>query len=421
MIDEIQEVSVGENKNWLALIKSAFPALKYRNYKLYFTGQLISLIGTWLQIVAQGWLVLTLTHSAFWIGTIAALSTLPILVFSLFGGVIVDRFPKRKIIIFTQSMEMIFAFLLGILAILHIINITQIAIIAFLNGIVVAIDLPARQTFMNDIVEKRDLPSAIALNSGLYNSARIIGPSVAGLLIALVGVGGAFIANGLSFLAVIIALLSMNIQDVSNSSNPNPLKAIKEGIQYSFSNQYISILLVYTCVVSIFGWSFITILPYITSKTFGAGVSELGNFYAAFGAGALVAMVIISGFFKKIKPFVFITAGGFMFITGLLLFTFTNNILLALPLLFITGLGLILQFSTINSSIQNLAEDHVRGRVISIYTLMFAGMSPIGNFQIGYLSDHIGSSSAIRIGALISAAVLIFMLYKDGKIRHLKF
>lgn len=419
IVDESQEISVGE-KNLIEKLFSPFPALSHRNYKLYFVGQLISLIGTWLQIVAQGWLVLTLTNSVYWIGVIAALGSLPILIFSLFGGVIVDRFPKRKILYVTQSAEMILAFILGFLTIFHLVNVTQIAVIAFLTGVVVAIDLPARQTFMNEIVEKENLPSAIALNSGLYNSARIIGPSIAGLLIALFGTGGAFIINGISFLAVIAALFYMDVKDASFSIHPHPISAIKDGLKYSFSNPVISILLIYVGFVSIFGWSFITILPYVADKIFKSGVTGLSHLYAAFGLGALMAMIIVSAFYKKIKPVIFIVLGGIMFVLGLILFSFTNNFVIALQLIFITGFGLILQFSTINSTIQYKADDHVRGRVMSIYTLMFAGMSPIGNFQIGYLSDHLGVSYAIRIGGLICGIMLIFILIKDNKIKNLK-
>ena len=208
-VSEIEATVPTQTNSWLKKIAATFPAIQSRNYKLYFTGQLISLIGTWLQIVAQGWLVLKLTNSVFMIGLIAALSTLPSLVFTLFGGVIVDRFLKRKILLITQSFSMALAMILGVLTILHLITVWQIGLLAFLLGLVAAVDAPARQAFVPEIVNKEQLPSAIALNSGAFNSARVIGPGIAGILIAIIGTGGAFLINGISYIAVIIALLKI--------------------------------------------------------------------------------------------------------------------------------------------------------------------------------------------------------------------
>src|SRR3989338_469332 len=201
IISESQELSLGESRKWVQRIKTAFPALKYKNYRLYFVGQLVSFIGSWLQNVAQGWLVWQLSQSAFWVGTIAALNHIPILLFALFGGVIVDRVNRKKLIMLTQIAFMLLAFILGILTITKTVTIWHIALISFLTGIVVALDNPARQSFVVDIVGKEDLHSAVALNSSVFNGARIIGPAAAGVLIAIVGTGGAFIINGVSFLA----------------------------------------------------------------------------------------------------------------------------------------------------------------------------------------------------------------------------
>ena len=211
ILHESQDISIGGNYSWVTRLKSAIPAFQNRNYKLYFFGQLISLTGTWLQVVAQGWLVLKLTNSAYYLGLIAALSTLPSLFLTMFGGVIVDQFPKRRILILTQTSSMILAFVLGFLTVFKIITVWEIGIIAFLLGVVNAIDAPARQSFVPEIVNKEQLASAIALNSSMFNAARVIGPSLAGILIALIGTGGAFIVNGVSYIAVIIALLSMKI------------------------------------------------------------------------------------------------------------------------------------------------------------------------------------------------------------------
>jgi len=411
ILNENNKTGSDLQQNWRTKIIKIFPALKSRNYRLYFFGQLISLIGTWLQIVAQGWLVLKLTNSAFLIGLVAAVATLPTLLFSLFGGILVDRLPKRKILLFTQSASMILAFILGILTVINIINIWEILFLAFLLGVVTAIDTPARQAFAVEMVGKEDLPSAISLNSGIFNSARVIGPSVAGFLIAVIGVGGAFLINALSYIAVIIALLNMRVANVTHKTHPNPFLAIKEGISYTAKHPIIKTLLIFAGVTSIFGWSYTTIFPYIAAHTFGVGAAGLGYLYAATGMGALLASFIVSIFAKKINTITFILGGNSLFAAGIILFSFTSNIFIAFPLLFLAGFGLLSQFSMMNTTIQTLVKDKYRGRVMSIYTIMFLGLAPLGNLQIGYISEHFGTGFAIRVGAIITFlfGVLIFV------------
>ncbi|MCL5071362.1 MAG: MFS transporter [Actinobacteria bacterium] len=412
--DESPELSVGEQKEWTKKIFKVFPALANRNYQFYFTGQLVSLIGTWLQIVAQGWLVLKLTNSAFLIGLVAAVAMLPTLLFSLFGGVIVDRFPKKKILIFTQISSMILAFSLGFLTVINIITLWEIIVLAFLLGVVNAIDAPARQAFVVEMVGKEDLPSAISLNSGIFNGARVIGPSLAGFLIAVFGVGGAFILNGISYVAVISALLIMKVTSIVHETHPNPFHAIKEGISYSVAHPIVRTLLIFAGVTSIFGWSYTTILPYITEHTFHMEATGLGYLYAASGIGSLVATVVISMFSKKINALVFILGGNTIFALGVILFSFTSNVLFALLFLFLAGFGLILQFSMMNTTIQTLIEDRYRGRVMSIYTIMFLGLAPLGNLEIGFLSEHFGTGFAIRFGAVITFLFgMLVYLYRN--------
>lgn len=395
-----------------------FPAIKNSNYRLYFTGQMISITGTWLQIVAQGWLVLKLTNSAFMIGLVAAVAALPTLLFSLFGGVIVDRFPKRKILIFTQSSAMILALILGFLTLAGIINIWEIIVLAFLLGMVMAIDAPARQAFVVEMVGKEDLPSAIALNSGIFNGARVIGPSVAGFLIALVGVGGAFIINGVSYVAVVFALFLMHLSSSPRHSKANPILAIKEGITYSMRHPIIRTLLIFAGITSIFGWSYSTILPYIVEHTFGIGAEGLGYLYAASGVGALAGTVVVSAFSKKASSLAFILVGNALFAIGAILFSFTSNLFFGLAFLFLLGFGLLLQFSTINTVIQSMVEDKYRGRVMSIYTIMFLGLLPLGNLQIGFFSEHFGTGFAIRLGAVITFLFGVMVYLSRSRIRE---
>lgn len=401
IIDESQEISVGEVPDWFRKLTSFFPALRNKNYRLYFMGQLVSLIGTWLQIVAQGWLVLELTNSVLLIGLVAAVSTLPTLLFSLFGGVIVDRFNKQKIIIFTQSASMILALILGLLTVFKIINVWQIMTLAFLLGVVNAVDMPARQAFVVEMVGKPDLASAIALNSGIFNGARVIGPSIAGILIGLVGTGGAFILNGASYLAVILALFYIKARAVIHKSHPHPLLAIKDGISYSYGHPKIFSLLALTSAVAVFGWSYTTVLPVIAKQTFHLDATGLGYLYAAAGLGAILATILVSAYANKVNPILFIVGGNTLFAIAIFAFTMTSNLFLAYIFLFFAGLGILSEFATINTTIQHLVEDRFRGRVMSIYSLVFVGLFPLGNFQIGFLGEHFGVLNAIRVGAVI--------------------
>lgn len=401
------EISVGEAPGWTDKFFSLFPAFRKRNYKLYFAGQLTSTIGTWLQIVAQGWLVLQLTNSAFLIGVVAAVSTLPSLFFSLIGGVVVDRFSKKRVLLFTQASSMVLAFILGILTIFNVINVLEIIILAFLLGLVSAVDAPARQAFAVETVGKEDLASAIALNSATFNGARVIGPSIAGFLIVVFGTGGAFVINGISYLAIIVALLFIRVKVKLPQTHPHPFRAIKEGVSYGFSHPIIRIFLLLTAITSVFGWSYATIMPIIARNIFHLGAAGLGYLYAASGMGALLGAVIVSAFSKKVSPLFFILGGNFLFVFSIIGFTFTSQAIFALPFLFVAGLGLLLQFSTMNTTIQRLVEDKYRGRVLSLYVTMFMGFFPFGNFQIGFFTEHFGSSFAIRLGATI---VFIFGL-----------
>lgn len=414
IIGESQEITLGESPLLVKKIYTLFPALQNKNYFIFFITSLVSLIGSWLQIVAEGWLVLQMTNSAFWVGMVAALSTLPILLFSLFGGVIIDRMPKKNILVFTQSAAMFLAFVYGFLTVFHVINIFEISVLAFLLGVVSAIDMPARQSFIPKVVDSKDLGSAIALGSGAFNAARVIGPSVAGILIALTGSGGAFILNGISYIPVILALYYMSVHEVIPYEHPAPFKAIKQGIVYVARHPVIRTLLILTGITSIFGWSYSTMMPVIAKNTFHLDASGLGYLYAAGGLGAMVATVIVSSLSKKNLSVFFIFGGNVVFTIGIILFTFTTNLFIALFLLALVGVGLLSQFTTLNTTIQHMVTDEVRGRVMSIYTLIFIGFLPFGNFEIGFLSEHFGTQIAIRIGAVVvlASGIIFFMMRK---------
>lgn len=413
-----KESVIKKNPKVIVLFLNAFPAFRSRNYQLYFSGQLTSLIGTWLQIVAMGWLVLKMTNSAFLIGLITALGSLPSLFFTLFGGVLIDRFPKKKILFITQSAAMVLAFILGILTVFQLINIWEIGVIAFLLGTVAAIDIPARQAFVSELVTKDQLSSAIALNSATFNAARVIGPGIAGLLIAWIGTGGAFLINALSYIAVIAALILIKTENKTAEIKTGTFTAIKEGLAYSFSHPVIRLLIIFTAVSSVFGWSYSTVMPLIAEKDFHMDASGLGYMYTAGGFGALMATLLIGIFSKKISSIYFIIGGNSLFSLSIIFFSYTSNLMTALILLFFAGFGLLSQFAMINTTIQRLVKSEFRGRVLSIYIFMFMGLTPLGNFEVGLLSEHMGTGFAIRFGAFIVFLFGILVYFYRGRLRR---
>jgi MFS family permease len=415
-VPEIAEVSAGSNAR-LSNRFLKFPALNNRNYRIFFLGQFLSVLGTWMQIVAQGWLVLQLTDSPFTIGLIAALATTPSLLFALFGGVVVDRFNKKRILYVTQSANMVLALLLGILAISGNISLTVIGTIAFLMGTVNAVDAPARQSFVSVIVNKDQLASAIALNSGVFNAARAIGPAVSGILIATVGSGAAFIINGISYLALLIALSLIRYSETNKPAGTNPIEAIRRGISYAFTHPLIRVLILFTGVLSIFGWSYSTLLPLVAKTVFGVEAKGLGYMYTATGLGSLLATYFVGAYSKKLSPSTFVIAGNLLFGISLLLFSLTNSLMASLPLLFFIGMGLLSQAATMNTLIQTVVRNEYRGRVMSLYVLMFLGMAPLGNFEIGFITEHLSLRLALIINSLVIMASGLFLYSYRHRIR----
>lgn len=394
-----------------------FPALASSNYRYYFIGQLVSLAGTWLQLVAEGWLVLQMTHSALWVGIIAAIGNVPVLLLSLFAGVIVDRVDRKKLLFMTQVSSMILALILGFLTIMKMINLFELSLLAFLLGVINTIDMPARQAFMTEISEKEQLPSVIALNSSMFNGARVLGPSIAGALIALWGPGGAFTVNGISYLAAILALIAIKPQRKLKMINTSPLRAIKDGIVYVKNHPIIKALMIYAAVLSVFGWAYTTILPVIVKTVYLKDAAVLGFLYAASGLGAVLGAITLSVFSRKISASRFIFGGSLIFIISLFLFTFANSLNLAYFFMFFTGYGLVMIFSTITTTIQQLTNDSYRGRVMSIYTLAFLGLAPLGSLQIGIIANYFSPQKAIQSGVVIVMLSGLILFKKRHAIR----
>ncbi len=394
-----------------------FPAFNQKNYQLYFIGQLVSLIGTWLHIVAEGWLALQLTHSALWVGIIAALNTLPILLFSLFAGAITDRYSNKKILYVTQTAAMIIAAMLGILTLTHTIRIWNMAILVFMMGITAVFDIPARQSFMTEMIEREYLSSALAINSGIFNGARAIGPAVAGIILAFIGPGGVFIINGLSFLGGIIAIYF--IQQVRHlpTDKTHPVQAIKRGLKYTYNHPHIKYLLLLVGATAIFGWSYGTIFPVIVETIYHRGAESLGYLHTFVGLGAVVAAVTISAFSQKLPIKLFVFGGTVLISVALIGFTFMNSLAFSYLFLFFLGFSLVIQFSTINSVLHHEIDDSVRGRVMSIFSFMSSGLMPLGSFEIGAVSEKLSPFWALRISAIILfvSGLTVYYFYSHRK------
>jgi len=397
---------------------NTFRSLKHRNFRLYWFGQMISLIGTWMQSMAQGWLVLRLSNSPFLLGVVGAFASLPIFFFSLPAGVLADRVKKRKLLIWTQTGAMILAFVLAFLTYTGLVRVWHVMILALCLGMVNAFDMPTRQSFVKEMVGKDDLLNAIALNSFMFNAARILGPAAAGILISLAGEAGCFFFNGLSFLAVISGLLLMRMQDlVFSDSNHTFLTSFKQGVSYVRGNKRVLALVIMVSAMSIFGFSYAVLMPVFARDIIKAGPSGLGFLMAAIGIGAITAGLGLASR-KGEEKLKYMRLGIFVFFISVFAFSFSNLLVLSLLLLVATGWGMISIIATCNTLLQEIIPDELRGRVMSFYTMMFMGTMPLGSFLAGALGQTLGVIWAVRIGSLVCLSISLF-LFKRFIQRHL--
>ena len=394
-------------------MKKIFSSLKHDNFRLFWFGQLFSLTGTWIQITAQGWLVFELTNSAFLLGIINAIAALPIMFFSLVGGVAADRLNKKHILIATQAFSMLFAFFLGVLVSLGIAQFWNIAVVVALLGFVNAFDVPARQSFVAEIVTRNDLNNAIALNSLLFNSARIIGPVVAGFLAGSLGIASCFYLNAVSFSAVIIALFfikgDFSPKDLSKSSI---VKDFKDGAKYVFSHKNIRALVIVTAFSSIFGMANVVLMPIFAKDILHVGLRGLGILMAFIGIGAIAGALTLAKFSNYENKQIFVKSGTIILALSLIAFSFSKTYYLSLVLLIPAGWGIITQAATINTLLQIETPDIFRGRVMSFFTLMFLGMTPVGSFLAGIMAHWFGAPTALFISGLACLA-LPPLFFKD--------
>ncbi len=381
-------------------------ALRHRNFRLFWFGQLISLIGTWMQALALQWLVYTLTGSALAMGTVAALTALPVLVLGLFAGVIVDRYSRQGVIIATQTAAMLLAFVLAALTFSGHVQYWHVLMLALGSGLVNALDMPARQAFLVEMVpEREDLLNAIALNSSVFNAARVVGPAVAGVLVGLVGLGWAFMINGVSFLAVISGLLMMrNLPPRSQDNRSStPVRSFVEGFRYAMNTPMIRTVLLLVLIPSILSFSYVTVLPIfadqiLVTSSISAGATRLGVILMANGVGALAGALRVAAMSGDSDRRRYLVQGGIGFGVGQILFALNPSFWLALPIMVITGFSMITFLANANATLQTTAADLMRGRVMSFYVTVLVGLGMVGSLEAGWVAEHWGATAVTIIG-----------------------
>ena len=393
--------------------RQTFAALKHRNFRLFFYGQSISLIGTWMQNTAQSWLVYELTHSKLLLGTVAAVSSAPMLVFSIWGGSIADRHSKRTVLLFTQSAMMLLAFLLTALVYTRLVQPWHILVLSALGGVAMAFDMPARQAFMMEMSSREDLLNAVSLNSSIVNGARVVGPAVAGVIMAQVGMTACFFCNGLSFLAVLAGLLMMHLPRFVPPAQPESnWQHALDGFTYVARHRRVRTLLLLFAIVGVFGWSYSVLMPAFATDILGVGTSQYGALLSANGLGALLGALTVAMFGSRLPSRLLVFGGLGFFAVMLLLLSLTQSYPQALILMALAGWGMLLYFSTTNTLIQTSVEDRMRGRVMGIWALIFGGMMPVGGLEAGALSHSLGLRPTVAIGAAICGlAALATWLY----------
>jgi MFS family permease len=378
---------------------------RHRAYRLFFGGQLVSLVGTWMQNVAQGWLVLQLSNDPLWLGIVSALQFLPVMIFGLFGGIVADALPKRRTLIATQAVQMILAFTLFALVVTHTVQVWHILVLAVLLGTSNAVDMPTRQAFAVEMVGREDIGSAIALNSAMFNGARIVGPAIAGLTIGAFDISIAFLINGLSFLAVIVAYALMRDEELHSppkmvrpTSVAEVRSTLAEGIGYVRRTPLVLLATVVVTLVSTFGMNFGVVVPALARDVLHSDATGFGFLMAATGLGSLGAALMIA-FSGRAHPWV-IAAGAALCGAGLLAAAAMHVFTLAIVAMVVVGFGAIGMAATANTTVQLAVPDGLRGRVMAVYTTVFVGSTPVGGVMMGFLASRFGVDVAMAVGGI---------------------
>ncbi|MCC3471820.1 MULTISPECIES: MFS transporter [unclassified Microcoleus] len=409
--------------NLLAKIKKIKlpPALRSQNYRLFFAGQGISLIGSWMTQVATVWLVYNLSDSPWMLGVVGFTSQIPTLILLPFAGVLIDRTNRHRVIIATQILAMVQSLALAFLALTGAVNIWQLLVLSLFQGAINAFDAPARQAFVPELVEKKeDLANAIALNASMFNGARLIGPAIAGLVIGTVGPSYCFLLDGISYIAVIAGLLAMKIKPRKiAASNTKPLQRLKEGFDYAFGFPPIRAILLLLALVSFAGMSHTVLVPIFATKILNGGPQTLGFLMAASGVGAFAGAIYLIGRKSIVGIGKLIAISPAIMGFGLIGFGLSRILWLSLIMMLFVGFGFIIQFAGGNTFLQTIVEDDKRGRVMSIYTMAFFGVTPFGNLVAGGMANYIGSPNTVILGGIICILGSIFFTRQLPALKNL--
>lgn len=401
---------------------STFSALRHRNFRLWFIGQTLSLVGTWMQSVAQGWLVFQLTGSEFALGAISFIGTLPTLFLMLPAGALADRIPRKGVLLVTQTVMMLLAFILATLAATKTLQIWHIGVLAACLGIANSFDAPARQAMAVEMVEDRaDLTNAIALNSMIFNLARVVGPAIGGAVLAAVGAAWCFALNGLSFVAVLVALLLMKLPQMRQEVRTDPLTLqVAEGVKYVWRTPVIRTATAIVAISSLFGFSYAVLLPAFAVDVLHVGEAGLGALNTAVGIGALFGSLIVASMTQVRRKGLLLTAGSILFPAALFIFAFSHSFWLSLAALCVIGVAFVAQNALSNTVIQTVVPDKLRGRVMAVYMLMFFGTTPFGSLQAGSIAQAFGLPAGVAVGAGLTLAFALFVFFTVPVLRRVE-
>jgi predicted MFS family arabinose efflux permease len=400
-------------------LRSTFSAFRHRNFRFFYIGHLLSLSGTWLQITALGWLVLELTDSELWLGVVNAGTAFPILLFSLYAGVIADRFDKRAILLAAQGIAFLQALALAVLTHLGMVGIGWIVALVLILGVANAFEIPTRQSFFIELVGERDLTNAIALNSSAFNATRMVGPAIAGALIGAVGIAACFYGNAISYLAAVGGLLAIR------RPRPEPVPqtistwaGIREGFSWIWNQRVARAIVLFVATASVLAFPFTMLLPVFARDLLQVGPQGLGWLFSATGAGALLGGLLLTTLSERIPrgQLLLGSAMAFSFFVGA--FALSPSFLLSIALLAATGFCMILSTATANSLLQALVPNGLRGRVMSVYVVMFLGVTPLGYLQAGALARVIGARAALAGGAGLLLLILLFVTWRFPRLRE---
>ncbi len=383
-------------------LSQTFASMRYPNYRLWFAGQLASLVGTWMQSTAQGFLIYELTHSPAYLGVVAFAAGVPSWLFTLYGGVVSDRVPRRTVMILTQSAMMILALILAALTFTHLVQPWHIVVLAFLLGVANAFDAPARQSFVLEMVEREDLSNAIALNSTMFNSATVVGPAVAGITYAAIGPAWCFLINAVSFVAVIAALARMKLAPHAvRQRGVGALAELRRGLDYLRREPTVRTLIGVAGVVSLFGLGFVTLMPAWAVEILGGNSVTNGWMQSARGLGSLVGALVIAALGRFRRKGRLLTAGMLALPVLLIIFSFVRSTPLALLVLMAAGWAFMSLFNMLNTLIQTIVPDELRGRVLSVYTLSFFGLVPVGSLLAGSAASIVGEPLTVLVSGIL--------------------